>query len=470
LAVLIGLGLAGGSARADVFNTNSQVSPNPAAPLLQGADANPCSFGAVTVPLQLFDAIERTLCQSPNTRSAWAGVKAAAAVLGVAKAAYLPTLTGSATYGRSHDKTTVDGPQNLFSDYSQNVNSEALQLGWVLYDFGGREAALRNSRQLLTAAQAVQNETLQAAFANTAKDYYAAQAANANVQSAKRIEAAAQKSLDAAVARYKSGVAPVTDQLQAKTASAQAVYARAAAEGNYRMAVGALAVDMNLPPDHPLTLPDLDQGVLPDTQFVVAVHDLVEEAKHSHPSVQAANAQWQAALASVSLTRAQGLPKIGIAGTLERSAQPLNADIGTLTYPAVSKSASIEVTLQVPIFEGFSRSYSIRQAEAVAEQQEAAFHAAEQQVANTVWSSYQTLQTDTENLRNTEVISQSAGEAFEASQQRYSSGVGNILELLTAQTTLASAEQLRIQAQVDWRTARLQLAASLGKLGMWAVK
>ena len=74
------------------------------------------------------------------------------------------------------------------------------------------------------------------------------------------------------------------------------------------------------------------------------------------------------------------------------------------------------------------------------------------------------------NLRNTATISQSANEAFEASQQRYSSGVGNILELLSAQTTLAGAEQLRIQAQADWRTARLQLAASLGKLGMWAVK
>ena len=461
----------GGTAGAfDVFNTNAQVSKNPAAPLLQGSDVNPCSFGPVSVPLQLFDAIERTLCQSPNTRSAWAGVKSAAAAVGAAKAAYLPTLTGEATYGRNHDKTNVTGPQQLNSDYSQNVNTEALQLGWVLYDFGGREATLRNSRQLLTAAQAVQNETLQSAFANTAKDYYAAQAANAAVQSTQRIEAAAHKSLDAAVARYKSGVAPVTDQLQAKTAYAQAVYARAAAEGNYRMALGALAIDMNLPPDHPLTLPDLDQGALPDTQFVLAVHDLVEEAKHSHPAVQAANAQWQAALASVSFARAQGLPKIGVTGTLERAAQPLNANIGTLTYPAVSKSASIGLTLQVPIFEGFSRSYSIRQAEAVAEEQEAAFPAAEQQVANTVWSSYQTLQTDTENLRNTETISQSAGEAFEASQQRYSSGVGNILELLTAQTPLAGAEQLRIPAQTDWRTARLQLAQSLGRLGMWAVK
>jgi outer membrane protein len=227
---------------------------------------------------------------------------------------------------------------------------------------------------------------------------------------------------------------------------------------------------MYLDPDHPLTLPALDQGVLPDTQFVLAVHDLVEEAKESHPAVQAARAQWQAALASVSLTRAQGLPKIGLTGTAERSAQPLNADIGTLTYPSIAKSASIGLTLQVPLFEGFVRTYSIHQAEALAEEQEAAYHQAEQQVATTVWTSYQTLQTDTENLRNTETISRAAGEAFEASQQRYSAGVGNILELLTAQTTLASAEQLRIQAQTDWRTARLALAASLGKLGMWAVK
>ncbi len=469
--VLLGLGTPCGPAGAvDVFNTNAQVSQNPAAPLLQGTDAAPCSFGAVTVPLQLYDAIERTLCQSPNTRSAWAGVKSAAALLGAAKGAYLPTLSADATYGRDREKTSVDGPQSLRSDYTQNVNTEVLQLSWVLYDFGGREAALRNAHQLLTAAQAVQNEILQAAFANTAKDYYAAQAADAAVASTKRIETAAQKSLDAATARYHSGVAPVTDQLQAKTAYAQAVYARAAAEGAYRMALGALAVDMYLDPDHPLTLPALDQGVLPDTQFVLAVHDLVEEAKESHPAVQAARAQWQAALASVSLTRAQGLPKIGLTGTAERSAQPLNADIGTLTYPSIAKSASIGLTLQVPLFEGFVRTYSIHQAEALAEEQEAAYHQAEQQVATTVWTSYQTLQTDTENLRNTETISRAAGEAFEASQQRYSAGVGNILELLTAQTTLASAEQLRIQAQTDWRTARLALAASLGKLGMWAVK
>jgi outer membrane protein len=44
--------------------------------------------------------------------------------------------------------------------------------------------------------------------------------------------------------------------------------------------------------------------------------------------------------------------------------------------------------------------------------------------------------------------------------------VGNILELLKAQSDLASAQQQRIQALTNWQTARLRLAASLGQLRM----
>ena len=183
------LGLAaGGAARADVFGTSSAISADPAEPLLHGEDDG-CRHGPVAAPLTLFEAIERSLCESPKTRSAWAAVKSAAAGLGSAKSAYLPQLDGTATAGHERNRTEVSGPQDLNSDYSQSVNEEALQLTWVLFDFGGRSAAVKNSRQLLLAAQANQNSILQAAFANTAKDYYAAQAAAARVQSARRIEA-----------------------------------------------------------------------------------------------------------------------------------------------------------------------------------------------------------------------------------------------------------------------------------------
>jgi outer membrane protein len=110
------------------------------------------------------------------------------------------------------------------------------------------------------------------------------------------------------------------------------------------------------------------------------------------------------------------------------------------------------------------------QAEAQAEVQEQGLRDVQQQVAVGIWSSVQTLQTDTENLRNTDVVLQSARQAFDAGQHRYRLGVGNILELLSAQNTLSPAEQQWIQARLDWRTARLQLAASLGTLGMWAIE
>jgi outer membrane protein len=340
----------------------------------------------------------------------------------------------------------------------------------VLYDFGGRAASLKSSRELMLAARANQDATLQAVFANTAKDYYGAQAANANVQSTLRIESAAERSLEAATIRVSKGVAPITDQLQANTAFAQAVYECAKAQGDYRMALGTLAIDMSLSPDEPLKMPEMDQGVLPDTHFVLAIHDLLDKAIQMHPKVLVAEAQWRSAVANIQAVRAQGLPSLQLVGEVDRSNQPISASLGQPELPALSGQNYIGFKVQIPLFEGFSRGYQIRQAEAQAAEQEQGLHDVEQQVAIGVWTSFQTLQTDTENLRNTEVVLQSALQAFDAAQHRYQSGVGNILELLSVQSTLATAEQQRIQAQSDWRTARLQLAASLGELGMWTLQ
>jgi outer membrane protein len=454
----------------DFFGTDVQVPKNPAAPMLAGANADDCRRQPVSSPLVLFDAIERALCESPKTRSAWAEIKVAAANLGISKSAYLPTLNGSVTYAYQHNVTEVSDEPQLESNYAKFVNEESLTLGWVLYDFGARSAAVRNSHQLLLAAQANHDVTLQSLFASTSKDYFSAQAAHANVLSKRRIEEVARDSLDAATARVAKGVAAVTDQLQANTAYAQAVYERAKAEGELRTTIGALAIDMSLSPDEALNLPEPDAGALPDTNFVRAVHDLLEDAQQTHPKVLAAAAQWQAALANIRFVRARGLPVVRLVGEADRSNQPVSASLGQPELPALSKENYIGLKIEIPLFDGINRDYQIRQAEAQADTQEQGLRDAQQQVAVGVWSSVQALRTDTDNLRNTDVVLQNARQAFDAAQHRYRSGVGNILETLNAQSTLSAAEQQWIQAQLDWRTARLQFAASLGALGMWAIE
>lgn len=62
-----------------------------------------------------------------------------------------------------------------------------------------------------------------------------------------------------------------------------------------------------------------------------------------------------------------------------------------------------------------------------------------------------------------------AQRAYLATESRYKLGVSSMLELLSAQSSLATAKRQRLQALTDWRTSRLQLAARLGSLGMWRI-
>lgn len=204
--------------------------------------------------------------------------------------------------------------------------------------------------------------------------------------------------------------------------------------------------------------------------FARAVHDLLENARLAHPKVLAAAAQWQAALENVHFARSRGRPVIRLVGESDRTNQPVSASLGEPELPAQTRENYIGIKIEIPLFDGFSRRSQIRQAEAQARMQEQELRDTEQQVAISVWSSVQALRTDTDNLHNTDVVLQSAKETLEAAQHRYRSGVGDMLEVLSAQKTLAMSEQQWIQARLDWRTARLQLAASMGILGMWAIE
>lgn len=427
-----------------------------------------CVFGALPTPLLLKDAIERALCNYPKTRQAWADVKAAAAALGVSRAAYLPSVTANWQGVRDETTTDINGLPQFNSKYrNSSLRTESISLSWVLYDFGGRRAALSNATALLAAARATQDATLQATFASVAKDYYAAQAAEGAFAAAQEIERAASDSLKAATAKVDKGVAPISDQLQAQTSWADAVVNRTKAEGEYKRAVGALAADMDLEPNTALVLPAVAEGVQPDAQFDESIAELISDAKRFHPSVAAAEAQLEAAEAKVAQTKAQGMPTLSLVTKYSRNNQPTTLQIGQPQFATSGREWYLGLQLTIPLFEGFGRTYQVEQARAQAEHERDALDDARRQVGLDVWTSYQTLQTAKANVKNCAMLVDVAGRSYEAAQRRYEQGVGSILELLNAQSSLAGAKQKRIQALIDWRTARLELASKLGRAGMW---
>jgi outer membrane protein len=70
------------------------------------------------------------------------------------------------------------------------------------------------------------------------------------------------------------------------------------------------------------------------------------------------------------------------------------------------------------------------------------------------------------NLQASGALLSGAQRSLDIARGRYKEGVGSFTELLNAQTAFVDARKQRVLAVSKWRTERLRLAASLGRLGM----
>ncbi len=221
---------------------------------------------------------------------------------------------------------------------------------------------------------------------------------------------------------------------------------------------------MGLSPAQSVILPAVEDGVAPDRDFTDAVAEMIADAQRMHPGVAAARATLEAAVAKEQQTRSQGLPNISFVAKYSQNNQPASLGLGEPQFPATGHDWYFGVQVQIPLFEGFGRTYQVRQAHSQVEVQQYRLDEARRQVGLDVWKSYQALQTGIENVGNGAVLLQIAQRSFDAAKRRYAAGVGNMLELLNAQSSLSDANRQRIQALTDWRAARLDLAAKMGRL------
>lgn len=473
LALALATALAGPAPAAgfDPFGAAGKVARSQASAMLDDAAmANPCQFGPVGSPLGLVEVVERALCHNPRTRQAWANAQVQAAVLGVRQSAYLPTVSAGLAYGKQKSSTAYKAPFDVLdSESDPTVRSGSLKMSWVLSDFGLRSSYVDQARALLDAANASHDATLQAAFVEAAQAYFDTLTAQATLDAKREAEKAAKESYLATAAKYKAGVGGLTDQLQASTAYSQAKLETVVAEGDLKNVLGSLAIAMGLDVHTPLELAKPAEA-LPDTGFVKPVEELIEDARAHHPALTAALAEVKAAEANVAATRAEGRPTISLASELSRSDQLGQPPaVGYQSTDISSTNASVGIQVNVPLFEGFGRTYKVRTAQGQVEAKQAEYAQVEQQVLMEVWKNYQSLTAETEGIKAATELVKNARESFNVARGRYKSGVGNIVELINVQSALAKAEQQRIKTVSNWHNARLKLAASIGKIGLWAI-
>jgi len=434
-----------------------------------------CSFGSPgSSVLTLSEAINRALCSSADYKKAWSRVLEQAAELGIDRAALLPTLSMTLSDDRYH--RTTDSKITFFdADMHFRLPHWDVGVDVPIYDFGQRRSKIAQTRELFNGAAADARNTLLDVATGVADVYFKTVTDAAAVLNHQQTLDLASETDDVATARYRGGTAAITDMLRAHSELLRARSNLSLAQREFRTAVGALSLAIGLQPDVGLqTPPDVDDagaaaGAACTT--MLPINELLALASKENPKVRAAQAELYAAEHGLDLAAAQRLPTISARLRSDSNDQQfigVDNKFGINQVPTdnLYKSANIGIGISIPLFGRSQNVNNVRVAEARIVTQEAGVEVAQREVAKDVWTNYQKAQSscclEAEDMRG---LLETASKTLVAVQATYSSGTGDISDVIDAQRTLSGARLQDLQRRADCRMATLHVSASLGRLG-----
>lgn len=400
----------------------------------------------------LTDIIEVALRNNPQTRSTWHAAKASAADWLSQKGDYYPGIDAGAGISRvqnltSYTKTRM-GP-------SASSFDTALELSWLLFDFGGRDSAVEEKHQALIAADFTHNAEIQKAVSVVLQTYFQYAGAKALVQASEASLNEAAVSLESAQQRYGNGVATIADVLQAKTALSQARLTLQEIRGSVETIRGVLATAMGLPANTPYDIDDLPINP-PVRQFMDKVETCIQQAQINRPDLAAQRSRVEESMAHIRTVRSALYPNLVLGSSLLSS---IDHDA-----PDWESRNTTALMVNIPLFKGNSRRYDVIKARYDAENEKDRMDSLEQTIILQVWTSYFNLKTSEQQVNTSGDLLVSAKQSHDVALGRYKEGVGGFLDLLAAQSALENARARRIDALAGWYIAYAQLAEDTGML------
>ncbi len=172
----------------------------------------------------LAELIDIAEMANPATRAAWQRAREAATAVGIAEGAFLPILSANVLAGYAVTSGTAAGvevpplvnvpPGTITTSGGQIAPSLAVE--WLLFDFGGREAALKSAEQLSFAANVSFNMAHQKLIFDVAASYFQYSAARAQTRINREALENVRLVQTAAEARLGQGIATTMEVAQAK--------------------------------------------------------------------------------------------------------------------------------------------------------------------------------------------------------------------------------------------------------------
>ena len=392
--------------------------------------------GGVANSETITGAMSRAYDNNPDLAAARAGLRATDEGVAIAKSGYRPTISGSVVgavtdiNGNSTDSVTgtISITQQLFDGFATRNNVKVAK------------SAVFAGRENLTSAEINILQSAAQAYANLARDNQLVSIRRQNIKFL-------QEQLNAAQSRLRVGEGTRTDvsQAQAQLASAKASLTAAIAQAKSSSAVYVQIVGTT---PRKISQPKTIAHLLPKS-----LDGAVSRGLSSHPSIEAAQYNVDAAEFQIKANKAALLPGVSVEGSVSQN----NSDVRTSTLTG---------TLSVPIYSGGANHAQVRRAKQTLEQRKAQVQSTRRSVEQSIVANWVNYESARATLAANRAELNAAQLALSGVMEERRVGQRTTLDVLNAQQSVLSARESIVQSQ---RNAVVSSYATLAAMGLLTV-
>lgn len=418
-------------------------------------------------PFSLGELIDIALRNNVQTKITWASARSAAANYGQSQSPFFPSITGEFSYLRARQPNFTSAFVNPISGIPGGPSSITVQdiyytywgpqmaLSYLVFDFGTTRATSEAARQALYNADWTHNDAILTLLQTIMNDYYnylyqqmLLKADIANVETA-------QVTLSAAQLGFDTGVRNVSDVLQSTTQLLQNQTTWAAQQQSVENSYTQLLTDMGIPANISIKTMELPTTI-PDNDIVPPVETLISIAIQNRPDLLAAEANLRSKEQSLKAAKTQWLPQINYDFQLGKSFY--NSGLHD-QYNFKSL-----FTVSMPIFDGFYYRNAIKIAEANKKQAEEQVVQSELNMIQQITSYHYNVRVSYDTLKFATAYLAAAEEQYVVALSQYKYGTNTILDVVSAQSSLADARASQASAFQQWYSSLANLAYATGIL------
>jgi outer membrane protein TolC len=207
---------------------------------------------------------------------------------------------------------------------------------------------------------------------------------------------------------------------------------------------------------------DIDALKLPSS-VADSVDQEINRAFSQRPDLLQQFARLRAADAAIKQAKSTYFPSLGLDGDGGLARGYGRQDLLPRSY-AQGEEWTAALELKWTLFDGARREYRLAQANADKKAAQAQIDALRDQVSNEVWAAYSNMETALRQQQAAAALLIASQQSYEAAHEAYGYGVRNLLDVVSAQKTLAQARSEDVTARTQLLLQITSLAFQTGDL------